>query len=360
VLALLLSAALAPAAWATPETPLPVHVTFTGAGQFSTRNTEGNSISALDTLDWTVEYQATLNPDGTLGVAEGPPVLSPGHYEFTDAFFDVNCGDALPTQPPPASPGDPNPPPAMVPVPRARGSEIESITYLSDDQNNVDYSQCVGKGMLPFDGQGEASNAAAGLLDHFLPGALTARITPVPRQLLLASGVAIHIEHPSSRSAPVQVPESCSDLYGIDDPSKCSMSLSWSGMVILDATAGCPVILAAPSRCLPPSGTSLPAFTQGVDVHASGPGSASVSATAPDATSAASAIESRKARDVVVATGHLKIKHAGLARLRPHLTSAGRRALQHARRLKVRIQITFAPRSGPRHVTRFVTFLRRH
>jgi hypothetical protein len=352
-------AVLAPAAGASapalPEQPIPVHVTFNGSGQFHYDNSEGSHAVADDQLDWTVEYRAELQPDGTLTSVSTPPSTTAGTYTFTDDFYEVACSGSISTvpQPGPFPPGAPNPPPETTPVPQADGLVIQGITYLSTDPSR--FADCVGA-RGDFDGSGEAADGVGTVLNQSLPGALAARIPQIPRQAFLAGGVALRTIAVSSADAPTQIPASCADLFGIDDPAKCTESLSWSGTVLLDATAGCPLILAGPSPvCMPPSGTPVAALTQGVETDATGPGTARMSATASEAVGAHAAI----ARRVVIAAASVKVSHAGRVRLRPRLTSAGKTLFKHSRRVKVTIQIVFKPQSGRAHTSRLNTVLLR-
>jgi hypothetical protein len=194
---------------ALPEHPIPVHVVFSGTGQFHYDNSEGSYAG-------------------------------------------------------PFPPGTPTPPPETTPAPRTDALVIQGITYLSADPGR--FSDCVGA-RGDFDGSGEAADGVGTVLDQSLPGALAARIPQVSRQAFLAGGVALRTIPVSDADAPTQIPESCADLFGIDDPSKCTETLSWSGTVLLDATAGCPLILAGPSlaacrrpvpRCRPSPAGSRP------------------------------------------------------------------------------------------------------
>jgi hypothetical protein len=353
IAALVLVLAVPASASAGGAAPLPVHVTFAGSGLFHLTNTEGSNRVLDEKLDWTVEYRTLLNPDGTLATATAQPVMAPGTYEFHDDFYGINCAAALSAQPPPTFPGDPFPPPASTPQPQAGGNDVQSITYLSPDPDSAAYSQCGEVGDV------EASRAAAGVLDDYLPGVLTARLSPVPRSAFLAGGAALRVERVSDGDAAAQLPASCAESYGIQDPSKCTMRLSWSGTVILDATAACPLILAGPPlSCLPPGGVSARAFEKGLDASAPGAGSVGMTATAARAKGSASASRRRKAKPVVIAKARAKARHAGAVRLRPRLTRAGRRALGHTHRLKVVVRTTFTPKHGHRRVTRFATSLR--
>jgi hypothetical protein len=279
-----------------PEHPIPVHVVFSGTGQFHYDNSEGSYAG-------------------------------------------------------PFPPGTPTPPPETTPAPRTDALVIQGITYLSADPGR--FSDCVGA-RGDFDGSGEAADGVGTVLDQSLPGALAARIPQVSRQAFLAGGVALRTIPVSDADAPTQIPESCADLFGIDDPSKCTETLSWSGTVLLDATAGCPLILAGPSlACMPPSGTPLPAFTRGLETEAAGPGTVSMSATAV----AASGAHAAAARRVLIAAATVKVKRAGRVRLRPRLTAAGQRLLSHSGRLKVTVQVVFKPRSGHARASRFTTVL---
>jgi hypothetical protein len=81
-----------------------------------------------------------------------------------------------------------------------------------------------------------------------------------------------------------------------------------SGTVLLDADAGCPLILAGPTlACLPPKGTTVTAVTAGVDTDATGPGTTGVTVTAADASGAHASI----ARRVVIASASVKVTHPG-------------------------------------------------
>ncbi len=44
-----------------PECPIPVHVVFSGSGQFHYDNSAGSHAIGDDTLDWDVDYQALLS-----------------------------------------------------------------------------------------------------------------------------------------------------------------------------------------------------------------------------------------------------------------------------------------------------------
>ncbi len=336
-----------------PETAIPVHVVFVGSGTFHYDNSEGSHAVGDDNLSWDVEYQAALEPDGSLTGTQGVPPTNAGNYLFSDDFYGVSCSGAISTEPPPREPGDPNPPPETTPVPSAEGTLIQGLTYLSPDPAN--FSNCIGT-LDGYDGSGEVADGVATVLNQYLPGALAARIPALPRQAFLAGGVAQRVIPVSSADAPTQIPSSCADLFGIDDPSKCTISLSWSGTVVLDATAGCPVILATPApACMPMDGTPVSAFTQGVETDATGPGTASMSATAGGGLSSHAATA---ARQIVIASASAKVRHAGRVRLRPRLTAAGRRLLKHSRRVKVTVQIVWRPRSGHAHTTRSTTILK--
>jgi hypothetical protein len=335
-----------------PETPIPVHVVFDGTGAFDYHNSEGSHAVGDDQLSWDVEYRAELEPDGALTAASGLPPTTAGSYTFTDDFYGVACSGPISTAPPPAEPGDPSPPPETTPAPNADGTLIQGLTYLSP--NPAQYSNCIGT-LGSYDGSGEVADGVAAVLNQYLPGALTARIPAVPRQAFLAGGVAQRVIPVSYADAPTQIPLSCADLFGIDDPSKCTIGLSWSGTVILDATAGCPVILATPApACMPPLGTPLSAFTQGVEADAPGPGTASMSASAGGTLSSHAATAARR---IVIASASVKVRHAGRVRLRPRVTAAGRLLLKRSRRVKVTVQVVFRPRSGHAHTTRSATVL---
>ena len=336
-----------------PETAIPVHVVFVGSGTFHYDNSEGSHAVGDDQLDWDVEYQAALEPDGSLTSTQGVPPTTAGKYLFSDDFYGVSCSGTISTEPPPREPGDPNPPPETTPPPSAEGTLIQGLTYLSPDPAN--FSNCIGT-LDSYDGSGEVADGVATVLNQYLPGALAARIPAVPRQMFLAGGAAQRVISVSSADAPTQIPPSCAELFGIDDPAKCTIGLSWSGTVILDATAGCPIILATPApACMPSSGTPLSAFTQGVETDATGPGTASISATAAGASSAHIATA---ARQIVIASASVKVRHAGRVRLRPRVTAAGRLLLKRSRHVKVTVQVAFRPRSGHAHTTRFTTILK--
>ena len=106
---------------------------------------------------------------------------------------------------------------------------------------------------------------------------------------------------------------------------------------------------------MPSSGTPLSAFTQGVETDATGPGTASISATAAGASTAHIATA---ARQIVIASASAKVRHAGRVRLRPRVTAAGRLLLKRSRRVKVTVQVVFRPRSGHARTTRFTTILK--
>ena len=337
-----------------PEEPIPVHVTFVGSGSFNYSNTEGSTAAADDELSWHVEYQAALMPDGTLTLSSDSPSPTAGNYLFTDSFYGVSCTGTISTVPQPVPPGTPNAPPETTPRPTVEGTLVQSVTYLSTDPSN--FTSCKGS-LLEYEGEGEAASGVAEVLNNYLPGALTARIIAVPRQVFLGGGVAFKTEPVSYSAAPTQLPDSCAPLFGIDDPNQCTNGLSWSGVVILDATAGCPVILATPApACMPASGTPLGSFTGGVDADATGPGTAILSAVAAGGAHGARAAA---ARPVVIAKASARASRAGTLRLRPRITTAGRRLLAHSHRVKVSIRIVFKPRSGAARTTRYATVLTR-
>ena len=255
-----------------PELPIPVHVVFTGSGQFHYDNSAGSHAVGDDTLDWDVQYQAELLPDGSLTAASVIPPATAGTYTFTDDFYEVSCSGPISTAPEPGPfpPDFPNPPPATTPAPTADGLLVQGITYLSTDPAR--FSNCVGQ-RGDYDGSGETAHGVGSVLDQYLPGALTARIPAISRQELLAPGAALRNIRVTYAQAPTQIDVSCADFFGIEDPSQCQISLDWSGTVLLDATAGCPVILAGPNlACLPPQGTPVTAMTEGIDTGATGPG----------------------------------------------------------------------------------------
>lgn len=354
VLLLVPGVALGAAPPPLPDEPIPVHVTFVGSGHFHYNNSKGSDATAEDQLSWHVEYQSVLQPDGSLTVSSDTPAPTAGDYTFTDSFYGVSCAGAISTTPVPVPPGTPNPPPEVTPRPIAEGTLIQSLTYLSADPG--DYASCNGT-LLDFAGEGEAAAGVGEVLDNYLPGALTARIALVPRQAFLASGAALRTESVSDTGAPVQLPDSCAPLFGIDDPSQCTIGLSWSGTVILDATAGCPVIVATPApACMPSSGLPVGSFIGGVDADASGPGTATLSAVAAGGAHGALA---SAARSVVIAKASARASRAGVVRLRPRITAAGKRVLARSRRLKVSIRIVFKPRSGAGRTTRYSTVLTR-
>jgi hypothetical protein len=336
-----------------PQLAIPVHVTFAGSGSFSYDNTEIAHAHADDELSWHVEYESALMPDGTLTPSSAAPEPTGGKFFYTDDFYGVNCTGTISTVPKVVPPGTPDAPPETTPRPTVEGSLVQSITYLSTDP--VNYSECKGT-LLEYEGEGEAASGVAEVLNNYLPGALTARIRAVPRMAFLAGGVAASVEPVSSSAAQEQVPYSCAALFGINDPNRCTAGLTWSGTVILDATAGCPVILADPAPACMPADTPLGSFTGGVDADAAGPGTASVTATAVGAHGA----RADAAKSVVVAKASAKATHAGKMRLRPRLTQAGRRLLAHSRRLKVSILVAFKPRAGAGHTTRYATVLTHH
>lgn len=338
-----------------PELPIPVHVVFNGLGQFHYDNSAGSHAVGDDTLNWDIEYQAELLPDGSLTAASNIPPSTAGTYLFTDDFYEMSCSGSISTvpEPGPFPPDFPNPPPETTPAPNADGLLIQGITYLSTDPAR--FTNCVGQ-RGNYDGSGEAADGVGSVLDQYLPGALTARIPAVPRQAFLAAGVAQRVIPVAYDEAPTQIAMSCADFFGIEDPSQCQISLDWSGTVLLDATAGCPLILAGPSlACMPPSGMPVRAFTQGVEADATGPGTASVSVTAAAASGAHAAI----ARHLVIATASVKVKHAGRVRLRPKLTAAGKALVKRSKRVKVTVQTVFKPKSGHAHTTRVNTVLTR-
>ncbi len=338
---------------ALPELPIPVHVMFSGSGQFHYDNSEGSHAIGDDMLNWDVEYQAELLPDGSLTAASVIPPATAGTYTLTDDFYEVSCSGPISTAPEPGPfpPDFPNPPPATTPAPKADGLLVQGITYLSTDPAR--FSNCVGQ-REDYDGSGEAADGVGSVLDQYLPGALTARIPAISRQELLAPGVALRSIPVDYEQAPTQIDESCADFFGIEDPSQCQISLDWSGIVLLDATAGCPVILAGPSlACLPLGGTPVAAVTEGVDTDATGPGTASVSVIAVGAAGAHASI----ARRIVIASASVKVTRAGRVRLRPRLTAAGSALFKHSKRVKATIQTVFKPRSGPAHMTHVTTVL---
>ena len=338
---------------ALPELPIPVHVVFTGSGQFHYDNSAGSHAVGDDTLDWDVEYQAELLPDGSLTAASVIPPATAGTYTFTDDFYEVSCSGPISTAPEPGPfpPDFPNPPPATTPAPTADGLLVQGITYLSTDPAR--FSNCVGQ-RGDYDGSGETADGVGSVLDQYLPGALTARIPAISRQELLAPGAALRSIPVAYEQAPTQIDASCADFFGIEDPSQCQISLDWSGTVLLDATAGCPVILAGPTlACLPAQGTPVTAVTDGIDTDATGPGTATVSVTAAGASGAHASI----ARRIVIASASVKVTRAGRVRLRPRLTAAGTALFKHAKRVKATIQTTFKPRSGPARTTRATTVL---
>lgn len=346
------AAARAAGAPPLPELPIPVHVTFTGSGSFHYDNSKGTHAHADDEVSWHVEYQSALMPDGTLTPSSDTPSGTAGKYFFTDDFYGVNCSGTISTVPQIVPPGTPGAPPETTPRPTAEGSFVQSITYLSTDPAN--YTDCKGT-LLEYEGEGEAASGVAEVLNNYLPGVLTARIRALPRRSFLAGGVAVSVEPVSSTEAPEQVPGSCAALFGIDDPSQCTAGLNWSGAVILDATAGCPVILADPAPACMPSDTPLSSFAGGIDADATGAGTASLSATAAGARGASAAA----AKSVLVASASAKATRAEKVRLRPRISPAGRRLLAHTHRLKVSIRIVFKPRSGAASTTRFATVLTR-
>jgi hypothetical protein len=336
-----------------PESPIPVHVVFTGSGQFHYDNSAGSHATGDDNLNWDVDYQALLMPDGSLTTASQPPPGTAGTYTFTDDFYEMSCSGEISTvpEPGPFPPGFPNPPPESTPAPKADGLLIQGITYLSTDP--AKFSNCVGR-RGDYDGSGETADGVGSVLDQYLPGALTARIPAIARQAFLSGGVAQRVIAVSDTDAPTQIPESCADFFGIEDPSQCQISLEWNGTVLLDATAGCPIILIGPSlACMPLSGTSVGAFTQGVEADATGPGTAGVSATAGGASGSHAAI----ARRIVIAAASVTVKHAGRVRLRPRLTAAGKALFRQSKRVKVTIQTTFKPKSGHARTTHVNTVL---
>lgn len=336
-----------------PEHPIPVHVVFSGSGQFHYDNSAGSHAVGDDMLNWNVEYQALLQPDGSLTVASDLPPSSAGTYTFTDDFYELSCSGEISTAPEPGPfpPGFPNPPPETTPAPVADGLIVQGITYLTTDP--AQFTNCIGK-RGDYDGSGETADGVGSVLDQYLPGALSARIPAIPRQALLAGGIAQRVFDVSDTGAPTQIPESCADFFGIEDPSQCRISLEWNGIVLLDATAGCPVILAGPSlACMPLSATPVGALTEGVETDATGPGTASVSATASGGSSAHAAV----ARRVVIASAAIKVKHAGRVRLHPKLTVAGTALFKRTKRVKVTIQTTFTPKTGRAHTAHLNTVL---
>ncbi len=264
-----------------PQLPIPVHVVFSGLGQFHYDNTAGSHASAIDQLNWDVEYHADLLPHGELTSTSAPPPSTAGDYQFDDTFYEVDCSGQISTVPQagPFPPDYPDPPPETTPEPTAGGTLIQGVTYLS--RNPDDFSNCVGQ-RGDYDGSGEAADGVSSLLDEYLPGALTARIQPITRQEFLSSGAALHVFQVSEAEAPDTVADSCADFFGIEDPDQCQMSLAWNGTVLIDGTAGCPVILVSAAGelvCMPSQGMPTQAITSGVQASASGPGAASESVT---------------------------------------------------------------------------------
>jgi hypothetical protein len=339
-----------------PTPPLPVHVVFTGTGTFKLDNKPGDEVTAEDHLVWTTEYSSTIDGEGRLSPAEAVPSATVGDFLFADELFAVNCTGPLSTTPGPQTPGDPHPPPETTPSPKVEGFEVQSVAYLSTYDGDVAFSRCLGE--KEFEGQGEAASNVGEVLDNYLPDAMTATLAPLPRQSLLTSGAAIHVENVNQQAAPTQVPESCSDLFGLPNPDDCTMSLSWSGTVLIDASAGCPVILAGPPpACVGSAGMTLAQLDAGFDADATGAGSASLSVTA--SSSPGSAARAHASRRVLVASAKTSANRAGRLRLRPHLTGAGRRLVARSRRLHVLVQIAFKPRSGGHaHTTRLSTVVR--
>jgi hypothetical protein len=349
-------AVVAPASGATtalPELPIPVHVVFSGSGQFHYDNSAGSHAVGDAKLDWDLEYQAQLLPDGSLTAASVVAPATAGSYTFTDDFYEVSCSGPISTvpEPGPFPPDFPNPPPESTPAPKADGLLVQGVTYLSTDPGR--FSNCTGQ-RGDYDGSGEAADGVGSVLDQYLPGALTARIPAIPRQEFLAPGVALRTVPVDYADAPTQIDQSCAAIFGIEDPSQCQISLNWSGIVLLDATAGCPLILAGPTlACLPPKATPVTAVTAGVDTDATGPGTAGVTVTAASASGAHASI----ARRIVIASVSVKVKHAGRVRLRPRLTAAGTALFKHSRRVKATIQTVFRPRSGRARTARVTTVL---
>jgi hypothetical protein len=338
-----------------PELPIPVHIVFAGSGEFHYDNSAGFHVTGDDQLSWDVDYDAQMRPDGSLTAEASQPPATAGDYTFDDFFFEVACSGPISTvpEPGPFEPGFPDPPPETTPAPKADGLLIEGITYLSSDPEK--FSNCTGK-RGDFDGSGEAADGVGRVLDQDLPGALTAHIPAITRPEFLAGGVARRAIDVSYADAPTQIPESCADLFGIEDPSKCQIGLDWTGTVSIDGTAGCPVILYVPAlACMPPSGTPVGAFIGGVEIVVTGPGAAGVSATAAGAGGSAS--HAVIARQIVIASGSSEVKRPGRIRVRPRLTAAGRRLFKHSRRLKVRVKTVFKPKHGHARTTRVQTIL---
>jgi hypothetical protein len=353
VAACLIGAAAFPAlAAGAPESPIPVHITYSGTGTFHMTNSVGGTSEATDQFNWTLEYSSTLNADGSFAPATGTVDNWPGSYTFDEPDQSVSCGGTLPTNPPPAFPGEDPAPPPTTPLPQLQGLDVQSLTYLSPNQEDPAYASCQGQDPgdgLPFDATGIASDHAAGLPDNFLPGVMTAHLAPLPPQQFLAEH-ALHIQTVSDSQAIDQLPESCAPQYGEDNPSDCQMSIHWSGTLLIDGTAACPLILVSSGglMCLPPS-TTVSQFEHGFSENAPGAGSFGMTATAADAH--AGAFVSKRRKPVVIATAKARARHAGSIRLKPRLTPAGKRALRRAKRLKVTLRVVFTPTHGKKHVT---------
>ncbi|HEY1595402.1 MAG TPA: hypothetical protein VGF74_08400 [Thermoleophilaceae bacterium] len=362
VAACLIGAAAFPAlAAGAPESPIPVHITYSGVGTFHMTNSAGGVSEATDNFTWTLEYSSTLNTDGSFTPATGTVDEWPGSYTFDEPDESVSCSGALPTNPPPAVPGEVPEPPSTTPLPQLQGLDIQSLTYLSPDQTDPAYAGCQGQEPgdgLPFDATGIASDHAAGLPDNFLPGVMTAHLVPLPLPQFLAEH-ALHVQTVSDAQAVDQLPESCAPEYGLDNPNDCQMSIHWSGTLIVDGTAACPLILVTSGglMCLPPA-TTVNQFEQGFSENAPGAGSYGMSATAAGSHASAAA-HHRKRKPVVIARAKAKARHAGSVRLKPRLTPAGKRALKRAKRLKVTVRVVFTPKHGKRHVTSRALTLKR-
>jgi FecR protein len=228
-----LLALLAPATAgaATDETQTPVTLTYEATGTFQADNLlqTDHPEHASDTLHWVVTYKGTLEKfhDVRLLQFQDGTLTGPGTYHFTDPAYHADCSGNVPV-------------PSYYPAPIASYSDstkmIDVQAFTGADPNGTSgaFAGCMGSiNGEPVDDTG-AAGSLTGAYEAQLPGAFEAKVT-VPAGALDGNGFTLNV---SQNDAVTPLPQTCSDIFGEDSPSDCTMSVHWSGTLQLQITCG--------------------------------------------------------------------------------------------------------------------------
>ena len=203
--------------------PQPARVRFRGSGTSDNElTTFGDHTVAVDSLEFSSEFEAELKEDGTL-VPTGTGLLTsgPGTYEYLDPESQVTCSGLIPA----AAAGSL---PALEVQGQGGGGPqtvlAQSVVGIADGEDLPQYAGCQGTlgGGVPFDASGQAADLVA-VLNPYLPGVLTAKAT-IPAGALpgrFSTDVG-------SAGAPQQLPGSCAGDFGVPE-GDCTMSFGWTG-----------------------------------------------------------------------------------------------------------------------------------